>query len=52
MCRLGYTREEALKAVQDAAELYVEDMREAGEEVPAEDIVEVQGPAVAVTRGA
>ncbi|MSQ15535.1 MAG: type II toxin-antitoxin system HicB family antitoxin [Dehalococcoidia bacterium] len=27
----GYTREEALKAVQDAAEAYIEDMIEAGE---------------------
>lgn len=43
----GYTREEALSALKDAAEAYVEDMIEAGENVP-EPGVEVN-EALAVT---
>jgi predicted RNase H-like HicB family nuclease len=30
----GYSREEALSALKDAAELFIEDMLEAGETVP------------------
>ncbi len=30
----GYTKEEALQAIQDAAEAYIEDMIEAGETLP------------------
>jgi len=30
----GYTKEEALEAIQDAAEAYVEDLLETGEKVP------------------
>jgi predicted RNase H-like HicB family nuclease len=32
----GYTREEALSALKDAAEMYIEDMIEAGEEIPSD----------------
>ena len=34
----GYSREEALAAIKDAAEAYVEDMLDAGEEVPKEGV--------------
>lgn len=34
----GYTKEKALKALRVAAELYIEDLVEAGEEIPAKDI--------------
>ena len=44
----GYTREEALKALEDAAELYVQDMMEAGEELSNEGIEMVDSPVVAV----
>ena len=30
----GYTREEALSALKDAAQVYIEDMFEAGEAIP------------------
>jgi len=33
----GETREEAVRNIEEAIELYVEDMRAAGESVPAED---------------
>jgi antitoxin HicB len=47
----GHTKEEALRNIQDAAELYVEDMLEAGQEIPAQAVrVEVrEEPAIAVT---
>lgn len=45
----GYTREEALKAVQDAAESYIEDMIEAGEEVPKEGVEVIDAPVITVT---
>ena len=45
----GYTREEALEALQNGAELYVEDMFECGEEVPVEDIDDDAGLTVSVT---
>jgi predicted RNase H-like HicB family nuclease len=48
----GYTKEEALKAIQDAAEAYVEDMIEAGEQLPTEGVVVVDAPVVTVTHGA
>ena len=44
----GYTREEALEAIQDAAEAYVEDMMEAGDEIPT-DVLVVKAPIVTVT---
>ncbi len=47
----GHTKEEALRNIQDAAEAYVEDMREAGESIPLQpgkvDLIE--SPAVTVT---
>jgi len=46
----GYSREEALKAIQDAAEAYIEDMLEAGEEIPhQEGVTVVQAPVVTIT---
>lgn len=45
----GYTREEALEAIQDAAEAYVEDMIEAGDELPQKDVLVVEAPVVTVT---
>jgi predicted RNase H-like HicB family nuclease len=33
----GDTREEALRNIEEAIELYIEDMRAAGESVPVED---------------
>src|SRR5262249_62203671 len=38
----GYTKEEALQAIQDAAEAYVEDMIEAGEKPPSQGVVVVE----------
>ncbi len=46
----GYTREEALAAIKDAAEAYVEDMIEAGEELPKEGVSVVEAPVVTITR--
>ena len=40
----GYTKEEALQAMQDAAEAYVEDMLEAGEALPSQGVVIVEAP--------
>ena len=45
----GYTREEALEALQDGTELYVEDMLECGEEIPVEEIGYPAGLTVSVT---
>ncbi len=45
----GYTREEALEALKDAAEAYLADMLEAGEEVPKEGVESVEEPVVTVT---
>lgn len=47
----GHTKEEALRNIQDAAELYVEDMLETGQAIPAQaGRVEVlERPAIAVT---
>ena len=44
----GYTKEEALNGLQDAAELYIQDMLEAGEELPNECVSVVEAPVVAV----
>jgi predicted RNase H-like HicB family nuclease len=48
----GYTKEEALHAIQDAAEAYVEDMIEAGEALPSQGVVVVEAPVVTVTHAA
>ena len=45
----GYTKEEALQAIQDAAEAYIEDMIEAGETFPSQGVVLVEAPVVTVT---
>ena len=47
----GYSREEALTNIKDAAEIYIEDMIDAGEALPgASDQIEViDEPAVAVS---
>ncbi|MXY45237.1 MAG: type II toxin-antitoxin system HicB family antitoxin [Dehalococcoidia bacterium] len=46
----GYTREQALLALQDAADAYIEDMEDAGEEILGRDIEVVDAPLVVVTR--
>jgi predicted RNase H-like HicB family nuclease len=43
------TKEEALQAIQDAAEAYIEDMIEAGETLPSQGVVIVEAPVVTVT---
>lgn len=45
----GYTEDEALRALRDAVEIYVEDMVESGEEVPKEGVQVIETPAVAVS---
>lgn len=45
----GHTREEALQALQDAAEAYLADMLEAGEELPKEGVEVVEEPVLAVS---
>jgi predicted RNase H-like HicB family nuclease len=45
----GYNREEALAAIKDAAEAYVEDMLDAGEELPQEGVKAVEAPVVTIT---
>jgi antitoxin HicB len=47
----GYTKDAALAAIQNAAEAYIEDMLEAGEEIPTEGVVVVDAPVVTVTQG-
>jgi predicted RNase H-like HicB family nuclease len=47
----GYTKEEALQAIHDAAQAYVDDMLEAGEALPTEGVVVVDAPVVTVTHG-
>ena len=47
----GYTKDEALKAIHDAAEAYVEDMIEAGEVLPTEGVFTVEAPVVTITHG-
>jgi len=47
----GHTKEEALVAMQDAATLYVEDMLDEGEELPA-GVTTLEAPVVTVTRAA
>ena len=44
----GYTQEEALEALKDAAELYVQDMMEAGGEFPKEGVQVTEAPVVAI----
>jgi predicted RNase H-like HicB family nuclease len=44
----GYSREEALEALRDAAELYIQDMVEEGGAFPSEGVQVVESPVVAV----
>jgi predicted RNase H-like HicB family nuclease len=47
---LGYSREEALEALKDAAQAYLEVLREKGQDIPADHAVQtVNAPVVAVT---
>ena len=46
----GHTREEALLALQDAADAYIEDMEETDEQVLKRGIEVVDSPLVVVTR--
>ena len=45
----GFTQEEALDALKDAAGAYVADMVDAGEEVPTKEAEATEHPAVAVS---
>lgn len=45
----GYTREEALRALQDAAKMFIEVMLEAGDELPNEGVSVVEAPVVTVS---
>jgi predicted RNase H-like HicB family nuclease len=45
----GYTKKEALQAIQDAAEAYVEDMLEVREALPSQGVVIVEAPVGTVT---
>lgn len=45
----GHTREEALAALRDAAEAYIADMLEAGEEIPKTGVEVVESAVVTVT---
>jgi predicted RNase H-like HicB family nuclease len=44
----GYSREEALEALKDATDLYIQDMIEEGEELPKEGVQVVESPVVVV----
>jgi predicted RNase H-like HicB family nuclease len=46
----GYSREEALEALKDAAQAYLEVLREKGQDIPADHAVQtIDAPVVAVT---
>ena len=44
----GYSQEEALAALRDAAEAYVEDVIAAGEEIPTREVEVIEAPVVTV----
>jgi antitoxin HicB len=44
----GYTKEEALETLREAAQAYVEDIIEAGEAIPTGDVEIIEVPAVSV----
>jgi predicted RNase H-like HicB family nuclease len=44
----GYTKEQALEGLKEAAELFVQDMIEEGEKLPKEGVQVVETPVVAV----
>lgn len=45
----GYTRDEALQALQEGTEIFVESMLDRSLPVPVEEIGDADGPTVAVT---
>ena len=45
----GYSREEALQGIQDAAEIYIADMVQEGDTIPSEGVLAVDAPVVTVT---
>lgn len=47
----GYSRQEALENIKDAAEIYIEDMIDAGEALPlpSNEIEVIEEPAIAVS---
>ena len=45
----GYSKEEALENVKDAAEIYIEDMADASEELPTSSGTFIEGSAVAIS---
>ena len=45
----GHNQEEALKALRDAAEAYIEDLIESGEPIPSKDADVLESPAMAIT---
>ena len=47
----GFSKQEALQNIKDAAEIYIEDMVDASEELPASSstLEVIEGPAVAVS---
>ena len=47
----GYSKQEALDNIKDAAEIYIEDMVDASEELPTSSgtVEVIEGPAVAVS---
>ena len=45
----GHSQEEALSALKDAAEAFIEDMVEAGEELPQTAVEAVEAPVVTIT---
>lgn len=45
----GYTEEEALDALRDAAELYLEDLIDSGEQVPTKGVEVVETPIIMIT---
>ena len=46
----GYNEQQALDALRVAADLYIEDMIEEGEEIPSGDVEVIDRPVVAVSR--
>ena len=48
----GHAKEEALQAIQDAAEAYLEDMFEAGEALPSQGVVIVEASVITITHSA
>ena len=45
----GYSHEEALSALNDAAKAYIEDMMEVGEDPPQQGVQVIEAPVVTIT---